>query len=319
MMAADDTLRANRNAEPWQGSAATSSVRANGLTIAFESFGAVDAEPFLLISGLGVQMTRWSTAFCDALASQGFRVIRYDNRDVGLSTHLDTALIPDFGVLAAALGRGERPDLPYTLSDMAEDAVGLLNTLQIKRAHVVGRSMGGMIAQIMASEHPDRVMSLTSIMSSTGNPGLAGPSPEAMATLTRPGPDPQNDLAGYLDHMVAAARVIASPGFSFDEDVHRLQACAEFKRSYNPAGFARQIAAMVTAGDRRARLSAVAAPTLVIHGAQDLLIPLASGEDSAASIRDSELLVIEGMGHDMPAALNGTFIRAITANAARSG
>lgn len=319
MIGAGDTLRSDPNADRRQDCAATPSVRANGLNIAFESFGAVDAEPMLLISGLGVQMTRWSVAFCNALASRGYRVIRFDNRDVGLSTHLDTAPVPDFDVLAAALGRGERPDLPYTLGDMAQDAVGLLDALQIERAHVVGRSMGGMIAQIMACEHPDRVSSLTSIMSSTGNPGLAGPSPEAMATLTRRGPDPHQDQAGYLDHLVAAARSIASPGFPFDEAAHRVQASAEFDRSYNPAGFARQIAAVGAAGDRRARLHAVSAPTLVIHGAQDLLFPLGGGQDTAANISGAELLVIEGMGHDMPAGLNDIFICAITVNALRSG
>jgi pimeloyl-ACP methyl ester carboxylesterase len=319
MMAADEALRSDRNAGSRQGPAATSSVRANGLTIAFESFGAPGAEPFLLISGLGVQMTRWGNAFCNGLAAQGYRVIRYDNRDAGLSTHLDAAPAPDFGVLAAALGRGEHPDLPYTLGDMAEDAVGLLDALQIERAHVVGRSMGGMIAQIMASEHPGRVLSLTSIMSSTGNPGLAGPSPEAMATLTRRGPDPRHDRAGYLDHRVAAARVIASPGFPFDEDAQRLAASADLSRSYDPAGFARQLGAMATAGDRRARLGAVVAPTLVIHGAEDLLIPLAGGQDTAASIGGAELLIVEGMGHDMPAVLDDIFIGAIIANARRSG
>jgi pimeloyl-ACP methyl ester carboxylesterase len=294
------------------------SVQANRLTIAFDSFGAVDAEPVLLISGLGVQMIRWSVSFCEALASQGYRVIRYDNRDVGLSSHLDTASVPDLNVLVAALRRGERPELPYGLGDMAQDAVGLLDALQIERAHVVGRSMGGMIAQIMASEHPDRVLSLTSIMSSTGNPGLAGPTPEAMATLTRRGPSQQDDRAGHLDHVVAAARVIASPGVPFDEEAQRLQASAELDRSYDPAGFARQLAAMVTGGDRRARLGAIAAPTLVIHGARDLLIPLAGGQDTAASIPGAQLLVVDGMGHDMPAEFNDRFVHAIAANAQRS-
>jgi pimeloyl-ACP methyl ester carboxylesterase len=293
------------------GASAISSVQANGLTIAFESFGVADAETFLLISGLGVQLTRWSVEFCSALASHGFRVIRFDNRDVGLSSHLDTAPIPDFTVLAAALARGEPAAVPYTLVDMAQDAVGLLDALQIERAHVVGRSMGGMIAQIMASEHPDRVLSLTSIMSSTGNPALPGPSPDAMAALTRRAPDPQQDRLGYLDHRAAAARVIASPGYPFDEEEQRLQASAELDRSYNSAGFARQIAAVGAAGDRRIQLHAIAAPTLVIHGAQDLLFSLEGGRDTAANIGTAELLVIEGMGHDMPAELNHTFVRAI--------
>lgn len=319
MITPDRNLRAGRNARRRLDVPPASSVRANGLTVAFDSFGAIDAEPFLLISGLGVQMIRWSSPFCDALASQGYRVIRYDNRDAGLSTHLDTAPVPELSLLVAALRRGERPGLPYTLGDMAEDAVGLLDALQIERAHVVGRSMGGMIAQLMASDHPDRVSSLTSIMSSTGNPSLAGPSPEAMATLTRRGADPQDDKAGYLSHIVAAARVIASPGFPFDQDAQRLQALAEFNRSYDQAGFARQIAAMITAGDRRAKLSTIVAPTLVVHGAQDLLIPLAGGQDTAANIDGARLLVIDGMGHDMPAELTEIFVRAITANAQRGG
>jgi pimeloyl-ACP methyl ester carboxylesterase len=311
--------RAGRKAGPRQDSPPTSSVRANGLTIAFDSFGAVDAEPFLLISGLGVQMIRWRSSFCEALASQGYRVIRYDNRDVGLSTHLDTASVPDLTGLVEALRRGERPDLPYTLADMAEDAIGLMNALHIERAHVVGRSMGGMIAQLVASEHPGRVLSLTSIMSSTGNPSLAGPSPEAMSTPTRRGPDPHDDMAGYLAHAVESARVIASPGFPFNEEAQRLQALAEFNRSYDPAGFARQLAAMITAGDRRAKLGAIVAPTLVIHGAQDLLIPVAGGRDTAANINGAQLLVIDGMGHDMPIELTQMFTRAIVFNAQGGG
>jgi pimeloyl-ACP methyl ester carboxylesterase len=319
MNRSNDRLLCDLGAGPRQDSAALLSLRANGLSIAFESFGEVEAEPFLLISGLGVQMTRWSLAFCNALASQGYRVIRFDNRDVGLSTHLDTAPVPDFAAVADALGRGERPDLPYTLGDMAQDAVGLLDALQIERAHVVGRSMGGMIAQIMASEHPDRVLSLTSIMSSTGNPALAGPSPEAMATLTRHSPNPQHDRSGYLEHRVAAARVIASPGYPFDEAAQWLQASSELDRSYNPAGFARQIAAVGAAGDRRSRLRTISTPTLVIHGARDPLFALGGGQDTAANISDAALLVIDGMAHDIPAELDDTFVRAMVANARRSG
>jgi pimeloyl-ACP methyl ester carboxylesterase len=296
-----------------------SSVHANGLTIEFDSFGSIDAEPILLISGLGVQMIRWSAPFCNALASQGYRVIRFDNRDVGLSTHLDLAPVPELSALAQALGRGDRPGAPYTLRDMADDAVGLLDALKLERAHVVGRSMGGMIAQLMAGEHPHRVLSLTSIMSSTGNPDLPGPSPEAMAALTRRGPDPSQDEAGYLAHTVASARVIASPGFPFDEDAQGAQASAEVRRAYDPAGFGRQIAAMITAGDRRARLNTIVAPTLVLHGAEDLLIPMAAGQDTAANIGGAELIVIDGMGHDLPRELHETFALAIAANARRAG
>lgn len=293
-------------------------VPANGLRIEFDTFGSEDARPILLISGLGVQMTRWTVLFCEELAAQGHRVIRFDNRDVGLSTHLDAAQSPELGALVQALGRGEPVDVPYSLYEMADDAIGLLDALEIERAHVVGRSMGGMIAQIMASEHPHRVFSLTSIMSSTGNPSLPGPSPEAMAALTQRGPNPLEDEAGYLGHSVASARVIASPGFPFEEDAQRAQALAEFRRAYDPAGFGRQLAAMITAGDRRARLNTIVAPTLVLHGAADPLIPVAGGRDTALNIRGAELLVMDGMGHDFPTALHGPFAVAIAANAKRA-
>ena len=288
------------------------------MTIAFDEFGPKNAEPMLLISGLGVQMIRWASPFCGMLAAQGYRVIRFDNRDVGLSTHLDDAPVIEMTALVQALRRGERPNLAYTLRDMTDDVVGLLDVLGIERAHVVGRSMGGMIAQWMAAEHPQRTLSMTSIMSSSGNPELPPPSPEAMSALTRPAPDPAQDEPGYLTHCVATARVIASPGFVFDEGAYRAQALAELRRAYNPAGFSRQIAAMVTAGDRRARLNTIVAPSLVAHGADDPLIPVAGGRDTAASIKDSKLMVIKGMGHDLPIELHETFARGIVDNARRA-
>lgn len=294
------------------------SLQRNGITITFDEFGAANAEPMLLVSGLGVQMIRWSGPFCTMLAEQGYRVIRFDNRDIGLSTHLDDEPMIEMTALAKALARGERPDLAYTLVDMADDAVGLLDALGIERTHVVGRSMGGMIAQIIAAENPQRTLSMASIMSTTGNPGLLPPSPEATSALTRPAPDPAHDEPGYLTHCVAVARVIASPGFVFDEGACRAQALAELRRAYNPAGFGRQIAAMVTAGDRRARLNTIVAPTLVAHGADDLLIPVDGGRDTAASIKHSQLMVIEGMGHDLPTELHNIFVQAIAANARRA-
>lgn len=294
------------------------SVQANGITLAFDAFGPENAEPILLVSGLGVQMIRWAAPFCAMLAAEGFRVIRFDNRDVGLSTHFDDAPVLEMTALTQALERGERPNLAYTLRDMADDAVGLLDGLGIDRAHVVGRSMGGMIAQLMAAEHPQRTLSMASIMSTTGNPEVPPPSPEAMGALTKPAPDPAQDEAAYLAHCVATAQVIASPGFAFDKGAYRAQALAELRRAHNPAGFSRQIAAMVTAGDRRGWLNTIVAPTLVAHGAADLLIPVAGGRDTAASIQNSELMVIEGMGHDLPIELHETFARAIAANARRA-
>jgi pimeloyl-ACP methyl ester carboxylesterase len=290
----------------------------NGINIEHDGFGSEDAAAILLISGLGVQMTRWTAPFCQMLAAQGFHVIRFDNRDVGLSTHFADSPVPDLAAVAGALARGERPELPYTLDDMADDAVGLLEALGIEGAHIVGRSMGGMIAQIVASEHPERTLTLTSIMSSSGNPGLPPSSPEAMAVLTQRAPHPSQDEKGFLDHSVRAARILGSPGLPFDEAAQRAQALGEAKRAYNPAGFGRQIAAIVAAGDRRARLNTIAAPTLVLHGAADPLIPLAGGKDTAANIKGAELRVIEGMGHEIPPGLYQTVVRAIADNARRT-
>src|SRR5690349_10825087 len=194
-------------------------VKANGIDLAYDSFGD-GADAILLIAGLGTQMIRWTVPFCEALAARSYRVIRFDNRDTGRSTHFHHCAPPDFGAVAAALRAGELPDVPYTLHDMAADAIGLLDALAIERAHVVGRSMGGMIAQIMASEHPERVLSLTSIMSSTGNPALPQPSPDVMDLMMQPMPDPELDLAGFLSRSSVFARRIAGPGFPFDEDSH---------------------------------------------------------------------------------------------------
>lgn len=287
-------------------------IAANGITLEYDMFGATGAEPVLLISGLGVQMTRWTVPFCTMLAAEGFRVIRFDNRDAGLSTRLDGVPVPDLGAFA----RGERPAVPYTLHDMAADALGLLDALGIGRAHVAGRSMGGMIAQILAARHPGRVLSLTTIMSSTGNPALPA-SPAAMAVLMRPAPDPARDRDGYLDHGVAVARALASPGSPFDEAAQRAQALAELQRAYNPAGFGRQIAAIAATGDLRPLLKDVAAPTLVIHGAGDPLIPPACGRDIAANIAGARLTMIDGMGHDLPHAVYPAVIEAFTRAAGR--
>jgi pimeloyl-ACP methyl ester carboxylesterase len=198
--------------------------KANGIEIEYDCFGNTDAEAVLLISGLGTQMIRWSETFCQILVEQGYRVIRFDNRDAGLSTHFDSASMPDLAAIADAVSRGEPPNVPYTLFDMANDAVRLLDSLMIKRAHVVGRSMGGMIAQLVASEHADRVLSLVCIMSSTGNRDLPQARPEVMAAMTSPAPHPLKDEQGYLAHCVAFSQVIAGRGYPFDESAQRDQA-----------------------------------------------------------------------------------------------
>lgn len=213
---------------------------------------------------------------------------------------------------------GKQPDVPYTLHDMAVDAIGLLDALAIDRAHVVGRSMGGMIAQIMASEHPGRVLSLTSIMSTTGNPALPQAAPEVMAMMMRPAPDPVSNEAEFLSHSIAFARRIAGTGTPFDGEAHRLLVLEELRRAYDPGGTARQIAAMAVSGDRRVRLASIAAPTLVIHGADDPLILPACGKDTAASIPDADLVLIDGMGHELPPVLYRQVIEAIDRTARRA-
>lgn len=285
--------------------------RANGIDLAWDSFGPADAEPVLLISGLGTQRIRWTAPFCRGLAARGHRVIRFDNRDAGGSTHFRASPVPDFGALAAALMAGHRPDVPYTLPDMAADAIGLLDALGIGRAHVVGRSMGGMIAQVLASDHADRVLSLTSIMSSTGNPALPQAAPDVMALMLRPAPDPAVDPEGFLALRLAFARRIAGTGYPFDEKAHRALLLEEVARGHDAGATVRQIAAMAVAGDRRARLAGITVPTLVLHGTDDPLIPPACGQDTALSIPDAIYLPIEGMGHDLPPDLDETVLDAI--------
>lgn len=291
---------------------------ADGIRLAYDSFGQETDETILLIAGLGTQRIRWIPALCEALAARGFRVICFDNRDTGGSTYLTEHPAPDFGTLVATLMAGRRPQVPYTLHDMAADTVGLLDALGIERAHVVGRSMGGMIAQILASEHSERVLSLTSIMSSTGNPLLPAASPEVMALMMRPAPNPADDEAGFIAHSLAFARCIAGTGFPFDEQAHRTLVQEEIRRGYAPGGFARHVAAMAVAGDRRAQLATIKVPALVIHGAEDPLILPACGEDTATSIPSAEFMLINGMGHDLPLATYATVVDSIARTARRA-
>lgn len=292
-------------------------VQANGIDIEYDVFGNRDEEALLLISGLGTQMIRWNETFCQMLAAQGFYVIRCDNRDTGLSSYFDSASMPDLAAIAGAVARGEAPNVTYTLLDMARDAIGLLDALGIERAHVLGRSMGGMIAQLLASEYPERVLSLASMMSSTGNRGLPQASPGVMAAMTSPAPNPIDDEPAYLAHGLAFARVLAGPGYPLDESAQCDQSLAELQRAYHPSGFWRHIAAVAATGDLRPRLANISAPSLVLHGTDDLLVPPEAGKDTAAHIPDAQLLLIEGMGHDFPPALFGLVAQAIANNARR--
>lgn len=292
-------------------------VRANGMVVEYDTLGPGSNEPLLLIAGLGTQMIRWDDTFRQRLVDRGFQVIRFDNRDVGLSTHLGDQPVPDIQEVAAARRRGETPDVPYTLDDMALDATGLLDALGIERAHVVGASMGGMIAQLVAADHPHRTRSLTSIMSTSGNPAVPAATPEAMAALTSPAPHPTDEEA-YLAHAVRAARAIGSPAYPTAESELRQRFLAAVRRSYDPAGVGRQFAAIAAAEDRRERLRRVAAPAVVVHGADDPLVHVDGGRDTAAQIAHAELIVIPGMGHDLPAALYDQFAQAIAGVAARA-
>jgi pimeloyl-ACP methyl ester carboxylesterase len=292
-------------------------VHVNHIDLAFDTFGDPNAESFLLISGLGTQMIRWTTPFCENLASRGYRVIRFDNRDTGKSTHFSGAPVPDISTLASRAKAGLPIELPYTLRDMAADAIGLLDALSISRVHLVGRSMGGMIAQWISSEYPERVLSLTSIMSSTGNPGLPSAAPDVLAMLMRPAPSFQTDPEAFLQHGVEFARRIAGTAYPFNETACRMLLIEEQRRGHDPGASRRQIAALAVAGDRRDRLAKIIVPTLVIHGTDDPLIPPACGEDTATSIPGARLLLLDGMGHELPPELYERAIEAITETARR--
>jgi pimeloyl-ACP methyl ester carboxylesterase len=257
-------------------------------------------------------MIGWPDDFCAALAGRGFRLIRFDNRDIGLSGGFDALGRPDF---AAILG-GDPATVPYLLSDLADDTAALLKELGVDRAHVVGASMGGMVAQQLTIDHPDLVASLCSIMSTTGDRAVGHASPEAIALLSRP---PAADREAAIAAALASARVLGSPGYPAAEDDIRQRAGAVYDRSFRPAGFARQYAAILGSGDRTAGLGAVTVPALVIHGEDDPLIEVSGGRATAAAIPGAELLVVPGMGHDLPRVLWPELIDAIEANVRRAG
>lgn len=273
-------------------------VQANGIQIEYDEHGKPGDPPLLLIMGLGAQMTLWPQELVDALVERGFRVIRYDNRDIGLSHKMEGAKAPGIVKLMLLSRFGLKPKVPYTLADMAEDGVGLLDALGIDKAHIVGASMGGMIAQHIAFSHPERVLTLTSIMSTTGHRKLPQGSREAIGVLTKRPASMDEDV--LVEHGVKVAHAIGSPGYRADPDALRERSRALIKRSFYPAGMPRQFAAIIADGDRRERLQSVKAPTLVIHGEADPLVPLAGGEDTAAHIKGARLKTIPGMGHDLP-------------------
>jgi pimeloyl-ACP methyl ester carboxylesterase len=282
-------------------------VTANGIQIEYDTFGNSSFPALLLIAGNGAQIFFWDVEFCELLAKKGLFVIRFDNRDAGLSTKFDAAGIPDFPAAIKAAMEGKPVQSAYTLDDMADDAMGLLNALGIKKAHICGASMGGMIAQVISYRHPKHVLSLTSIMSTTGNPELPQGKSEAIAAVLAPAPA---ERQAYIEHNLNVWRRIWSPGFPFEEERARTFIEKSYDRSYYPQGMVRQNIALIANGDRRPSLSTIAIPTLVIHGADDPLIPVEGGKDTAYVIPGARLFIINGMGHDMP---KGIWVKIVTA------
>jgi pimeloyl-ACP methyl ester carboxylesterase len=292
-------------------------VQANGIDIEYESFGSKSAETILLIMGLGAQLTQWPTALCHALVAKGYRVVRFDNRDVGLSSRMERDRAFAFSDAFFALAAGKPTFAAYSLSDMADDAVGLLDALGIEQAHIVGASMGGMIAQHIAADHPTRTLSLTSIMSSSGNPMLPPPKARVLG-LFMPQATGARDAESVIAHGIKTYEVIGSPGFPTDAETLRAWVERDATRAYYPQGVMRQMAAVLSDGDRRSKLKQIDVPTVVLHGRDDPVVPVAGAEDTAANIKGAELRVIAGMGHDMPLALLDQIADAIVAAAERA-
>ncbi|MEZ5238555.1 MAG: alpha/beta hydrolase [Microthrixaceae bacterium] len=289
--------------------------RANDIQIYFETFGDPADETVLLVSGLGTQATGYEEDFCQGLADRGFHVVRFDNRDVGLSSHLD-AEVPDMLAAFATATSGGAVEAPYTLSDMAADAVGLLDSLEVGRAHVYGSSMGGMIVQTLSIEHPDRVRSVTSVMSTTGEPEYGMPDPECLAGLATI-MVPAETRAERIDSGIRLQELIGTPG-GWDPDQVRRRVAEGIDRCYDPDGTARQMMAILASGDRAEGLSSLEAVTIVLHGDADRLVNISGGRRTAELVADSEFRVMEGMGHDLPPAYWDRAMAAVVDAAARS-
>ena len=283
---------------------------ANGIELCFQEMGDPEGEPLLLVMGLATQMIAWDEEFCGMLAERGFRVIRFDNRDIGRSTKIREAGVPN--LLEMSIGRGTPA---YRLRDMAADTFGLMDHLGIDSAHLVGASMGGMIAQTAAIERPERVRSLTSIMSTTGSRRVGHPSYKTLGLLLG---KPPRERDAAIERVVKVFRVIGSPGYPFEEERVREIAGRSFDRGHSAAGIARQLHAITASGDRTPRLRKLKLPALVIHGKNDVLVHPSGGRATAKAIPGARLTLVEGMGHDLPRALWPDFVKEIAANATRA-
>jgi pimeloyl-ACP methyl ester carboxylesterase len=282
----------------------------NGVELVYESIGDPSDPALVLVMGLGMQLIHWETEFCEELAARGFRVIRFDNRDSGRSTKIH-ARVPNLPRAMAGL----KIDAPYLLTDMADDTLGLLDHLGVERAHLAGASMGGMIAQTMAIQRPERVLSLTSIMSTTGERRAGRPKLRVWSVLMRRAP---SDKEAYVRYFLRVFRLIGSKTFPVDEERLRALAAASYERGHHPAGTGRQLAAIMASGDRTERLRELSVPTTVIHGKDDPLIPFRGGEATARAIPGARLVAISGMGHDLPREVWPQVIDEIAATAARA-
>lgn len=289
---------------------ATKFLQSNGLRMAYEEFGDPADPAILLVAGLYNQLVRWPLKFCELLVANGFRVIRFDNRDIGLTDKMDGVRAPSFFRLALKHYLRIPISAPYSLDDMADDTVGVLDALNIQQAHIVGMSMGGMISQLVTAKYPHRILSLTSIMSTSGERGKGVASAKVSAAMLQP----VTKERSALDNAVNIWQLIGSPAYPMSDDDVRTLIKAEHKRSSNPAGYMRQIAAIRTAPGRAKLLRAITAPVLIIHGNQDLLVPVSGGIDTAKHIAHAQLELFEGMGHTLPAELLPRFVELIVAN-----
>jgi pimeloyl-ACP methyl ester carboxylesterase len=294
-------------------------VSANGIQIEYDSFGDGSSPPLLLIMGFGGQMILWDEEFCEQLVEAGLYVIRFDNRDVGLSSKLEEMGEPDLGEIFTGARRVGEIEVPYTLDDMGDDAIGLLDGLGLQRAHVCGASMGGMIAQTMAIRHPDRVSSLICMASTTGSPEVASATPETIDSPAIPLMSVPREREANIEYTVKGMCELSGAGLAFDEERARRVAAALYDRCFCPEGAARQFLALLASGNRRPALAKLTLPTLVIHGDRDHLVPVVHGKDTAEAVPGADLLIIEGMGHNLPREAWPRIVAAIAAHTRTAG
>ena len=292
-------------------------ISANGIALEVEDHGPTNGEPLLLVMGLGMQLVAWHPDFVAMLVARGFRVIRFDNRDIGLSQRFDHLGVPNLAIDSIKYAVGLKVNAPYTVATMADDTAALLDALGIRSAHICGASMGGMIAQQLAVRHRERVKSLTLIMTSSGSRRLPGPSLKVRSALISRPADPKN-LQSVIEHYVKLYKLIGSPGYPADDAYLHQRLGESVRRSHRPQGTARQMVAIAADGNRSPLLAQLEVPTQVIHGQADPLVPVAAGHDLAARIAGAELDIIPGMGHDLPLPLWPRFIAGIAGAAARA-